>query len=361
MSMSGPRGGPKKLACCLAGAMTLAVFATFTRAGTFAPDSEESPEFLARTFDSIQQEPTTAPTTSTTEPATGPSPLLPAAAGAAAGAAAAHQAEMEQVSRGDGEIVPLNERRRGPLTYSLTLLYMGGNVIGTLQTPVANTIATTSANRPSFSELGIDHANIGDAEFGVGWGNSQIFFGAQYNHMSGSSTLGRSLVTGGVTFPAHAQLSSEVRMDWYRLGYRYTFVLDTATNGVPDLTLAPMVDVLYWDYNYSVDGGRIGQVGKSLRRWGFQLGGTFAWRPYGGRLSVEANLAGFPQNERLATIAQESVLLRYRFYEYRQYDFNVLLGVAWQQEYYNDKKVGAPNKIEADFGTMILTGLQMNF
>jgi hypothetical protein len=344
--------------------MTLAVFATFARAGVFAPDPAESPELLARTFDSPQQEPTAVtasdPTTSTTGPTTGPSPLLPAAAGAGAGAAA-HPGEMQQTTVGQGEIVPLEETRRGPLRYSLTLLYMGGNVTGSLQTPVAHAIASTSANRPTLSGLGIDTANIGDAEFGVGWGNSQIFIGAQYNHMSGNSTLGRSLVSGGVTFPAHSQLSSDVRMDWYRLGYRYTFVLDTAPNGVPDLTIAPMVDVLYWDYGYSVDAGRIGHAGNSLQRWGFQLGGTFAWRPWGGRLSIEGNLAAFPQNSRLVTIAQESVLLRYRFYEYRQYDFNVLLGAAWQQEYYNDQKVGASNKIEANFGTMILTGLQMNF
>jgi hypothetical protein len=335
---------------CLAGIVALALCTGVARAAIPGPDPNDA--VLAATFDAPQQARDTAPTTATAEPSTGP--LLPAIA------PASQEDRMQELPR-EGEIVPLEETRRGPLTFSLTLLYMYGGVIGQLQTPVAHATASTSANRPTFDEIGISDANIGDGEFGVGWDNQQIFFGAQYNHMSGSSTLGRSLVSGGVTFPAHTHVNSDVRMDWYRLGYRYTFVLDTAPNNVPDLTLTPMIDAFYWDYGYSLDAGRIGHAGNSLQRWGFQLGGTFAWRPYGGRFSIEANLAAFPQNQRLATISTESVIMRYRFYQWRRYDFNVLLGVAWEQQYYNDHKVGAPNKISADFGTMLLTGIQMNF
>ena len=348
MSKSGrPDGGSKNLVWCLAGVLALALLPGSVRAGESAPA-----DLLAETLDAQTEPPATAPGTAS-EPA--PAALLPATV-----PPGGEHMQPETMPR-EGEIVPLEETRRGPLTFSLTLLYMYGSVNGSLQTPVAHTIASTSANRPTFTTLGINDANIGDGEFGVGLGNSQIFFGAQYNHMSGSNTLGRSLVSGGVTFPAHVPISSTVRMDWYRLGYRYTFVLDTAPNGVPDLTLAPMVDALYWDYGYSLDAGRVGQVGKSLTRWGFQLGGTLAWRPYGGRLSIEGTLASFPQNARLANISQESIMLRYRFYQWRHYDFNVLLGAAWEQQYYNDQKVGASNKIEANFGTMIVTGLQMNF
>ena len=351
MSKSGrPVGGSKNLAWCLAGMLALALWPGVVRGGASAPDGAA---LLADTLDAP-----TAPAPEAEPSSAAPAPLMPATV--PAGHEQGMQSEPTELPR-EGEIVPLEETRRGPLTFSLTLLYMYGSVNGSLQTPVAHAIASTSANRPTFSTLGIDNANIGDGEFGVGWGNSQIFFGAQYNHMSGSNTLGRSLVSGGVTFPAHVPITSAVRMDWYRLGYRYTFVLDTAPNGVPDLTLAPMVDAFYWDYGYSLDAGRVGSVGKSLTRWGFQLGGTLAWRPYGGRLSIEGTLASFPQNARLANISQESIILRYRFYQWRHYDFNVLLGAAWEQQYYNDQKVGASNRIEANFGTMLVTGLQMNF
>jgi hypothetical protein len=354
MSMSGrQRGVPRKLAWCLAGTLTLTISAQACRAATEA-SAEGTPTLLPATFDAPQEATGPASKEPTSPPTTGP--FLP-------NPAAEQQQQTAEISSttGQGEIVPLEDTSRGPLRFSLTLLYMFGNVTGSAQTPKNHQVSSTSADRPTFGEIGIDSANIGDAEFGVSWGNSQIFFGAQHNHMSGNATLGRSLVSNGVTFPAHVQVNSDVRMDWYRLGYRYNFILNTAPNGVPDLTLAPFVDVFYWDYGYSVDAGRIGHAGQSLQRWGFQLGGTLAWRPYGGRFAIEGTLAAFPQSTRLANIANESIVLRYRFYEYRRYDFDVLLGVAWEQQSYNDKKGPMPNTIKADFGTMLLTGIQMNF
>jgi hypothetical protein len=360
MSMSGRRVCvPKKLAWCLAGILALSLGVQACQAAAEASAAGQSPALLAATFDAPQESAT--PTTSglgSTEPTSAPTtgPFLPNPA-----AEQTQQPGEISSTTGQGEIVPFEDTSRGPLRFSLRLLYMYGNVTGYAQTPKNHQTSSTSADRPKFDEIGIDTANIGDAEFGVSWGNSEIFFGAQYNHMSGSATLSRSLVSNGVTFPAHVNVNSDVRMDWYRLGYRYNFILNTAPNGVPDLTLAPMLDVFYWDYGYSVDAGRIGQTGQTLGRWGFQLGGTLAWRPYGGRFAIEGNLAAFPQNTRLANIASESVILRYRFYQYRRYDFDVLLGVAWQQESYNDKRSPSSNTIKADFGTMILTGIQMNF
>lgn len=359
MSTSGRRGGvphklaPHKLVWCLAGTMTLGLSAGVSRAGILAPESDEIAA-VAGTIDPAQ-EAATAPATAPASPTTGP--FLP-------GASQGHRApdQTGDITRSDqGEIVPLEEPHRGPLRFSLTGLFMYGGVIGHAQTPVGALVTSTSANRPSLSAIGIDDTHIGDGEFGIGWENQQVFLGAQYNHMSGNAVLGRSLVSGGVTFPAHTSVSSNIRMDWYRLGYRYTFALDTAPNGVPDFTFTPMIDVLYWDYGYSLSGGRIGQANKSLTKYGFQLGATIAWRPNGGPLSLEVTLAGFPQSSRLANVTNESFLARYRFYQYKQYDFNFLLGVAWEQESFNDHQRGAANNISANFGPMLLTGLQMNF
>ncbi len=150
-------------------------------------------------------------------------------------------------------------------------------------------------------------------------------------------------------------------MDWYRIGYRYTFVLDTAQNNVPDLTVTPFVDAFYWDYGFSLNAGRIGIAGRTLTKFGIQVGATVAWRPNGGPLSLELSAAGFPQVAQLANISVETFLARYRFYQYHNYDFNVLLGVAFEQQTLKDSKFPISNHITAQFGPMLLTGLQVNF
>jgi len=272
-------------------------------------------------------EPSTIPATTTTAPSTAPFLAAPPP----------HSGEEAgDVGTGNGEIVPI-EQPRGPLRFSFTGIYMYGPIKGTAQHPVGGQQGTANANRPSYSAMGIEDTSIFDGEFAIGFTEHQeIFLGAQYNHMSGSSVLTKALVSDGVHFPARTDVNANIRMDWYRLGYRYTFVLDTAQNNVPDLTVTPYLDFFYWDYGYNLNGGRVGSAGKSLTKFGLQLGGTLAWRPYGGPLSIELSAAGFPQISQLANIAQESIVLRYSFYRFKHYDFNVLLGVAWQQASLDD-------------------------
>ena len=339
---------PSLLALCLA-VIALALFSRTGR-GEIASSTDDS-TLLAETFDQAQD---VMPSSATTRPSSGP--FLPAPS-------SARKESGGNLSRSDaGEIVPLEEYQHGPLSFSVTGLYMYGGMTGYAQTPHGPNPASTTPNRPKFNSIGIDTENIADLEFDVSYQNHQIFLGGQYNHISGNQVLARSVVSGGVTFPTHSTVHSDVRFDWYRLGYRYNFNLDTAPNGVPDFTLTPWLDVFYWDYGFSMDAGSIGHAGKSLQKLGLQLGGTLAWRPNGGPLSIEASLGSFPQSSRLPTISTESVLARYHFYHWRHMDFNALLGVAFEQQIFDDRRRGGGNnRIVANFGPMLLTGLQINF
>ena len=321
---------------------------------TAAPDIV-SP-FAALDIQDAQDRTTTSP--AATQPAT---TVVPSTAPFLASPPPHTNDEAGDAGAGNGEIVPI-EQPRGPLRFSFTGVYMYGSVKGMAQHPVGGQQHTANLNRPSYSAIGIEEVGIADGEVAIGFGEHQeVFFGAQYNHMSGNGVLTKSLVSDGVTFPTRTQVHANIRMDWYRLGYRYQFVLNTAQNNVPDLTVTPFLDAFYWDYGYDLDGGRVGSAGRSLTKFGMQIGGTLAWRPYGGPLSIELTAAGFPQISQLANVSQESIILRYQFYRYKHFDFNVLLGVAWQQESLEDSKFPIPNKVEADFGPMLLTGLNFRF
>jgi hypothetical protein len=366
---------PKRLAGWRFAAAALAAALTIALAGVAAhaaPDTDLSPFPDARPASYLFQDrtaesqPATATAPSTLPATDAPLPVLTRPSTAPFLASPPEHREADNnpgdVVRSDiGEIVPA-EPARGPLTFSFTGLYMYGPTKGIAQTPRGGELHSSSINRPSFNAIGVDSSHIADGEFAIGLTpKQQIFFGGQYIHMSGNGVLNRSLVSDNVNFPARTHVHSDIRLDWYRIGYRYTFVLDTASNSVPDLTVTPFVDGIYWDYGFSMNGGRIGTSHRTLTKFGIQVGTTVAWRPNGGPLSIELSAAGFPQVARLANISVETLLARYRFYQFHNYDFNVLLGVAFEQQTLKDSKFPIANHVTAQFGPMLLTGLQVNF
>ena len=362
MSMSGRTGTvPKSVSYCLAGLLALcsqtkpAHAEDLFEAPLPRPAVDVSGDLQARlTADDVA--PASQPTTRLSL-ATAPMATLAPAAPKSDG----RVGDIERTDTG-GEIVPLEESRHGPLTYSLQAFYLGGSLGGTAQTPLVGVKRSASGNRPRLDGLGIDSTNSFDGEFAVHIDpNQEVFIGAQHIHEDGTSVTRAPLVFKGITFPARTALSTNTRFDWYRLGYRYNFFLDTAPNGVPDLTLSPAVDVIYWDNDVHIDGGPVGNIGNPLTKIGFQLGATIAWRPNGGPLSIEASLAGFPQSSRLVNVSTETVLARYRFYRWHKIDFNFLLGVAWEQQQWDDSRTPLANNVRINMGPMILTGLQFNF
>ena len=328
------------------------------------------------TASSGQGQPTKTPTTVTPSDTgavtplvtTTPPPGSPApAASEPAGPFLPEPVTKTQTSNGGDLLTPpetivVEEPKRSPLQFSLAGAYMHGSVNGNLQIPRGGLNGTSNANRPHLDSIGISDADIGDGELGARWNDhSEVFIGAQIIQLSGSGFLGvKPLTTDGTTFPVGARVGSNVKLDWYRLGYRYTFPITIADNGVPDLTFTPWVSAVVMDFAYHLSAAKVAPASRTITKPGAQIGATFAWRPRGGPLSLEAELGGFPTMNTLPTISVESLYARYHFYEWRRCDFTGLIGVAFeQQEYRDDKQL--PNQISADFGPLLLVGLEVKY
>ena len=243
---------------------------------------------------------------------------------------------------------------------SVIATYFYGSAKGNLQTPAGGKRGTTSANRPTFKDVGIDTANIGDVEARLGLGPAQeVFVGAQFIRLGGDARLSRQLISQGMTFPASTAVSSTVRMDWYRVGYRYSFVLDETDKGVSTLLLTPLADVLFWDFDYELTGGSR-NVSRSYVKVGAQLGLELTWRPNGGNFWIDAGAASFPQIRSVPNVSTEHITLHYRFYRGRHFDMTGSLGFAAEQQAFKDDQK-LPNHQSADFGPLLQVGLQVDF
>lgn len=261
-----------------------------------------------------------------------------------------------------GKLIQVEGPQRGALDFSANATYLYGSVRGYTQVSAGGKNGTSFYERPHLQSLGLNLANIADAEVSADTHQyGQFFVGAQIIQLSGQAvTGGGTVTTDGISYPAHSRIYSDVGLDWYRIGYRYPIPIDTAQNGVADITLTPYVEALVWDFNYNLTVPRQRTAHRAFAEGGVQIGATAAWRPYGGPLQLEATLGGFPQASNLANISVESLDLRYNFYEYQRFNFSGVLGVTWEQQDFMDRQ-SLPNHISVDFGPMLTAGLQIQF
>ena len=277
--------------------------------------------------------------------------------------------------RGDSEI-PTAQRAEpaayaDPLTLStrapaardyrigLDVAYLYGPVHGFTQTPSGGNPGTTSPHRPKFHEIGINDVQIVDASLTFGFGNHEIYAGGQFVGLSGDDTLDDTLISQGRTFPAGARVSSDVRLDWYRAGYRYRWVLDQGPTDRPVLTLYPSVGgaLFTFDYKLNADAAR---ASRSYTKGLPQLGLQLDWRPGGGAFTLSASILGFPPIDNIPAIITERLLARYEFLRRGGVSLEGFAGIAFEQFRYEDSQQ-VPNHIEADLGPLLIVGLSVGF
>jgi len=245
------------------------------------------------------------------------------------------------------------------LHFAVTGTFMYGRVDGYVQIPAGGQPGTTSSKRPRFSELGIHDALIGAGEFSAFFGRSEVFVDPEIIRLSGSDTLRSDLVTHGQTFPAGTQVSSDLKFDTYRVGYRYHFLIGGNTPR-PRLDLAPYLDLDFWNFDYHISGG-----GHSTSR-GFlkptaQLGIAAEWAPGRGPFSIAGDFAAAPPGiSSIPFIAYEQLAARYRFAPSEHLNIVGTLGVRFEQYNFFDNQT-VSNHVHATFGPMVVAGIGIEF
>ncbi len=240
----------------------------------------------------------------------------------------------------------------------LDFQYMFGEADGFVQTPAGGEPGTTSPNRPTLDEIGIDHVHILDASLSLQF-NPHIFtFGGQFIRMSGSATLGSDLISQSLLFPAGSSVDSDVQLDWYRFGYQYDFRFDLG-NG-HELHLAPGVQGVLLDFRYELDGPGGLRADRSYAKGGAGIGATIQWLT-DGPFSVEASgFWGLPI-DKTAEILTLELVAKWQVWGSSQSNGGAAyLGVAFETIEYEDNQT-VPNHINVDLGPVLVAGLEIRF
>jgi hypothetical protein len=254
-----------------------------------------------------------------------------------------------------GAVVGLSAHigRADATAFTLEGTYSYGHVDGYVQTPDGGDPGTTSHNRPTLSELGIDHASVYGGRALADWGPHQFFLGGQYTDLSGSATLDQTLITHRETFPAGTHVSSDVKLTLLQLGYGYKFDLGH------NLAIRPMADFAILDFDYEIKGGGI-STSRKYPKGTFQLGGEFSWRPNDGPFELAAGALLTPPISSVPAIDQEWLMARYRVFDTDKVDGKIGAGVRWEQDRFEDKQT-VPNRFKIDMGPMFVVEFDLSF
>jgi hypothetical protein len=239
--------------------------------------------------------------------------------------------------------------------FSLQGTYYYGSVDGYVQTPNGGEPGTTSNKRPKLDEIGISETSIYDIAGIAAYHREEIYAGAQIIQMSGSDTLSAPLISHGVSFPAGTHVSSDVDLNWYRLGYRHRFTLGSDEQW----SIWPSVGAVLWDASYHLSGGG-GTADRSHTTGNVQFGLEAQWRPRNGPFSINASVLAAPPISDLPEIYTEQLVATYRVLEREKSELAIFGGVMWEQQYYEDNQT-VSNKVKADFGPMLVVGLRFSF
>jgi hypothetical protein len=240
--------------------------------------------------------------------------------------------------------------------FSLEGSYLYGSVDGYSQVPNGGQPGTTSAKRPTLSEIGIDTTSLYDAQGIAASGSNEFYLGGQWIPMSGSATLDTTLISHGVTFPAGTRVSSSVDLDWYRIGYRRRMPLDRAG----EWTLWPSAGAAVLDYSYKLD-STSDTASRGYLKVNAQLGLDTEWRPGRGPFAIDLQLFATPPiTPPLPNMFQEELVGSYRLIDHQSAQLNLFAGVAFEQIWFEDKETVA-NHINFDFGPMLVAGIDFRF
>jgi hypothetical protein len=231
-----------------------------------------------------------------------------------------------------------------------------GPVTGFAQTPRGGAPGTTSPNRPTFRQLGIDEVLIPDASVGLRWRGHGLYSGGSWIRLDGQTTLDTTLISQGTTFPAGTAVNSEVRLDWYRLGYKYRFAL--ANEMGETFALSPAAGVALLDFDYRLNGEGL-LANRSYIVGTPQMGLEVEWIPSGRISVVGGSLSSLPEVSNLFLLSAR-LDCRCRLWGTARRGGMLFLGVGYEWINYEDNQT-RPNHVKADAGPLLRFGLQTHF
>jgi len=246
--------------------------------------------------------------------------------------------------------------------FHLTLegAWLYGPVSGHMQVPSGGKIGTSSRDRPTLGEIGINTASIFDVEAMPALGDHGLYFGFQWVRLTGERNLEQSLVSHGQTFLQGSRVDGDVQLDWYRVGYRYRIQRgDEPGVELKNTEIYSRVGAAILDFRYDLDGQGGTEARRSYVKAAPQMGVEMEWHATR-QFSVAGELTSTLPFSSMPWIATAEAKAKFRFIEKGKLSLSGFVGAGYEKISFHDHQ-DLSNDINADFGPMLLLGVEMRF
>ena len=233
-----------------------------------------------------------------------------------------------------------------------------GSIDGFLKTPSGGHQGTTSHKRPTFDELGIDTFLSFDGSVNAHWKMHTLTAGAQLNRFSENATLHDPLISQNISFSSNTPVSSDIRLDWYRFGYLYTFDLSPKDHK-KTVFLSPGVDIALLDFHYELKGDENQHVDRSYQKGALRLLCNIDWKIIEG-FDLHASASGSLPISNTPSIIDFNLIAEKHLFSKSGTVVSVYLGVAYEKIDYEDNQ-DVPNHVKAEMWPLVTTGLKVKF
>jgi hypothetical protein len=229
-----------------------------------------------------------------------------------------------------------------------------GPANGFLQTPAGGNPGSSSHQRPTLDEIGIDDTWFYDVQAGIRWSHFGLHAGFQALSLDGNATLDSTLISQNVTFPAGTPVQSHAKLNWFEAGGGWSFQLAR-----DKLELTPKVGFAVLDFHYKLSGGGL-TADRSYPKGTFRIGLTTRYR-INEWLSVDLDAAAAPPVSTLPQIATVASHLEIDLLpRQRRFHPRFILGIGAQRIEYEDSQP-LPNHFRVDLAPFGTVGLGFSF
>jgi hypothetical protein len=225
-----------------------------------------------------------------------------------------------------------------------------GPIEGFAQIPRAGSAGSTSSNRPTFHELGIENAVLYSVEGRIQAANNAILAGYRWLQPSGSATLTQDLESQDDFFPAGTFTRTNDSIAFFRVDYERQLTLG------PGLTLAPQAGFLFFDFHVRTEGSGGQSVSRGFSRGTFNLGLRLELRatPF---IALEGIAFATPPVSNLPDVYSLQGRLKLKLLPFLE----VFVGTGYDRYEFADTERPLNNHLRVRLGPLITGGAALEF
>jgi hypothetical protein len=223
-----------------------------------------------------------------------------------------------------------------------------GTINGYTQTPAGGKPGTTSHERPTFEEIGIDSDML--CQIGIiadtNWGS--IFAKANLLNPTGETRIDKDFIFHNQEYLAGTRVKSSLTLDWYDIGYKYRRSMSEK------LTLSPAVMLSLWRFSAELDDGTPND--RTYSKGAIRLGLETEYR-INENLSISLEATGSAPLENTPKIYTANLKGKYTLLNKDSYKVSAHIGAGYTIIDYKDQQE-VPNHIYVEM-PMVTAGIEI--